>query len=454
MKLQTKLTLASAGVISSLGFILGGIAVASNEAVAIAGLDRVVDQGAEKIIGEKNDKIAAAFLVASEAGETLEVGYIDPSGQLSNLSTGADVIPTRPTTALLESATEVAVSITDATANYRMRAVQLSDGDWVVLAVSLESVESGRASSIAALGAATLGAVLLGALAITLITRRETRKIARLTAEAERIASGDLDHDLAPEAGASEVDQLSRALGEMVDSLQQAVTAERAAQERMQEFLGDASHELRTPLTVVRGYLEMISKPGLPADAVDRAHERMSSEIQRMERLIRDLLQIAELSEATSAIALIDEVDLSEVVETATDDLRVLQPNREVGAEVESGLRVAGREDLLRQLLANLFGNIARHTQGQDRVRVKLAGDGAWAQLDIEDAGPGLPDEAYDKGMDAFKRFDPSRSRENGGSGLGMSIIQGIVRTLGGTMRLSKSELGGLHTCIRLPLVD
>jgi signal transduction histidine kinase len=119
---------------------------------------------------------------------------------------------------------------------------------------------------------------------------------------------------------------------------------------------------------------------------------------------------------------------------------------------------VQGREDLLRQLLANLLGNIARHTSSTDAVRVRLVGavegSKAMVKLTIEDGGPGLPEVAYESEMDAFKRFDPSRSRENGGSGLGMSIIAGIVRSHLGSLKLSKSELGGLRTEIVLKRVS
>ena len=453
MKLQTKLTFASAGIISTLGLVVGGVAVISSEASGVAAIDKILLSGATTITEEKSDKLAAAFLVSSESGDLLEVGYLDPIGVLSNLSAGADVITRIPTNQQLDEASAKPTTIDTGSGAYRMRAIELSQGEWVLLAMSLEDVVAGRDRAIAGLSAATLSAVLLGALSIALITRRETRKIARLTSEAERIASGDLDHGFVAEAGSSEVDRLSHALETMVEELQQAVVTERAAQERMQGFLGDASHELRTPLTVVRGYLEMISKnESLPAEQRTRAYDRMASEIERMERLIRDLLQIAELSEATSAIAKIEEVDFSEVVSTSVDDLQALQPERQVEKSIEGELVVFGRNDLLRQLLANLLGNISRHTAIQDRVRVVFKADGAWAQLDIEDAGPGLPDDAYGQGIDAFKRFDPSRSRENGGSGLGMSIISGIVKTLGGTLELQRSELGGLHTRVRLPL--
>lgn len=453
MKLQTKLTLASAGIISTLGLVVGGVAVVSSEASGVAAIDKVLRTGATTIIEEPTDKLAAAFLVSSESGDLVEVGYLDPTGVLSNLSASADVIAKVPSNQQLDAASAKPVTIEAEAGAYRMRAIELTQGEWVLLAMSLEDVIVQRDRAVAGLSAATLSAVLLGALSIALITRRETRKIARLTTEAERIASGDLDHEFIAEAGSSEVDRLSHALETMVEELQQAVVTERAAQERMQGFLGDASHELRTPLTVVRGYLEMISKnDSLPAQQRSRAYDRMASEIERMERLIRDLLQIAELSEATSAIAKIEEVDLSEVVSTSLDDLRALQAERHIEANVDRGLVVFGRDDLLRQLLANLLGNIARHTAVSDAVRVGLHAEASWVVLEIEDAGPGLPQEAYGQGVDAFKRFDPSRSRENGGSGLGMSIISGIVKTLGGTLELQQSELGGLHTRVRLPL--
>lgn len=457
MRLQTKLTIATTSVIAVVGAAIGVVGVATIERTALQSIDQTLNT-AVLTIENNPDKLEAALLASSIAGDSLQVALLDSAGTLTTLSINDSTIQGLPNASQLTTAESKPVNISGAQdAGYRLMVVPINEADYkqILLAVSLSDVASGRDSTFTLTAELTLLAILIGGLANVLIVRRQTRKIARLTAEAKRIADGDLEHELVAEAGSSEIDQLSKSLQNMVESLKQAVRVEQAAQERMQEFLGDASHELRTPLTVIRGYVELLEKSkDAPAEQRERAFERIHAEIKRMETLIRDLLQIAELSEATATMVQLEEVDLSEVVQTSVDDLRALSPARQITVSVEPGLRVSGREDLLRQLLANLLGNIARHTGASDAVRVTLAGmpDGL-VKLTVEDAGPGLPESAYTGELDAFKRFDPSRSRENGGSGLGMSIIAGIVRSHLGSLKLSKSELGGLRTEITLQRV-
>jgi K+-sensing histidine kinase KdpD len=104
--------------------------------------------------------------------------------------------------------------------------------------------------------------------------------------------------------------------------------------------------------------------------------------------------------------------------------------------------------------LANLFGNIRRHTSSTDSVEVHLLNHGSEVVLSVDDSGPGLAPEAYERGINGFERFDPSRSRDNGGSGLGMSLMAGIAGKHNGTIRLMPSKLGGLRTEVRLPIAN
>jgi two-component system OmpR family sensor kinase len=152
------------------------------------------------------------------------------------------------------------------------------------------------------------------------------------------------------------------------------------------------------------------------------------------------------------------------MVSAAVEDLKVLQPKRKVIAAIDQNLVIAGSNEYLSQLVANLFGNIRRHTPDDARVSVSLSAiDGGDAPgsaagqaasgiiLTVDDGGPGLPAESYARGISAFQRFDDSRSRESGGSGLGMSIMAAIVRQHGGRIDLNQSPLGGLQTVIFLP---
>jgi two-component system OmpR family sensor kinase len=208
----------------------------------------------------------------------------------------------------------------------------------------------------------------------------------------------------------------------------------------MQQFVGDASHELRTPLTVIKGYNELLTNPSISEEQRSRAVERVRREIDRMDLLVADLLLSAEVREAPEHLN--TRVELSALVEARVDEFSHDHPERVLSHDITRGLAVRGREDLLDRLLVNSFSNIIRHTPGDTEVRVTLRADGSRAVMCIEDAGQGLPE--YGVRPQRFRRFDQSRSRETGGSGLGMSIMADIAEGLGGAMSTSQSSLGGL----------
>jgi K+-sensing histidine kinase KdpD len=212
---------------------------------------------------------------------------------------------------------------------------------------------------------------------------------------------------------------------------------------RMQEFLGDASHELRTPLTVIKGYVEMLSKGQISApEDQARAFNRVTGEIGRMETLIRDLLLLAELGE--SAEGEMEEIELSEILKAHADDFATLHPDRNVAVDIARDVKIVGLREYISRFIQNALNNIDRHTDAGVPVRISLIQKGRSIVLEIADGGKGLPESAYREKVRSLNRFDKSRSRESGGSGLGMSIMAAVVGKLRGELRLQKSDLGGL----------
>jgi two-component system OmpR family sensor kinase len=220
---------------------------------------------------------------------------------------------------------------------------------------------------------------------------------------------------------------------------------------RMQAFLGDASHELRTPLTVIKGYVEMLSKGLMDEEAdKDRAFSRVNTEIARMETLIQDLLLLAELGESAQRESGV--IDLSELVTSHGEDFATLNPNRKVTIAIDGDIRIFGVLDYFSRFLQNALNNITRHTEREIEVSISLNKSGKHAILTIEDGGSGLPESAYREKIQSLNRFDKSRSRESGGSGLGMSIMAAVISKSGGELTLRKSALGGLAIVAELPL--
>lgn len=208
-----------------------------------------------------------------------------------------------------------------------------------------------------------------------------------------------------------------------------------SAAKAMQEFIGDASHELKTPLTVIRGYSEILSSS---AEQSDKYAKRINEESLRMNKIIDQLLKIAALDEGHREQPVA--IDIAEYLKSHIEDLLVLQPNRQI-TFISTPLNIKAPYDLVDNLLGNVITNARVHSPADAPIQFVIDGK----KVIIEDGGPGLK-EMPDK---PFKRFDSSRSRETGGSGLGMSLIQKSAKELGAKLTFGKSELGGLKVEIQ-----
>jgi signal transduction histidine kinase len=450
LKLQTKLTLATASIITAVSVSIGGASVLAIQNSETNRIDSLLSAAVETIQTEGEDPLTAALFAAGQSDIGLTVALVDINGELVVLAESLANIDSVPSAEVLAESQAEAISI-DEGGEYRLRTIALPDNEFLVLATSLTAINEARVANLQLLLWFVLGSIILGAGLIALFIRRDMKKVSNLIHLATEIAEG-AKHIKLPDAGGSnaEIDELTRALGHMVDALQHSLWVERDTQQAMQNFLGDASHELRTPLTVVKGYVELLSTQNMDEEQRARAFDRVNSEVVRMEALINDLLLLAELGESKPVDA--GSVNLSDLVLAAVEDLKALQPERSVRTSVEVGVSMHGTAELIQQLVSNLFANLRRHTPADTRVSVSLSKTDNQATLTIDDAGPGLPAESYARGINHFQRFDASRSRESGGSGLGMSIMAAVVRQHGGTIELNPSPLGGLQTVINLPL--
>jgi two-component system, OmpR family, sensor kinase len=381
---------------------IGGITVKHSLDVEIQEIDQSLSVVALSAYENPGQAVGAALFAIEQSNldATLTLLARDGSETLINEST-LDY-PGAPELTEVEKAVRSPIRVSAETP-FRIRTVPLEGGDFIIIALSTSEIDANFISDLQYLALVTLILNSFAAGLLFLYFRRERR------------------------------------------------TADSASLARMQEFLGDASHELRTPLTVIKGYVEMLSKDQLtvPADK-SRAFSRVGSEINRMETLIQDLLLLAELGE--SGARDIETIDLSEIVTAHGTDFTTLNSDRAVGLQVTPGLFIVGSRDYISRFIQNALTNIVRHTGAHDAVRITLVKSGKQIELKIEDSGPGLPDSAYREDVRSLNRFDKSRSRENGGSGLGMSIMSAVIEKLEGKFSLRKSELGGLAIVAQLPI--
>lgn len=451
MRLQTRFALIAGAITTLISLSIGYFAISTAFTSEIQRVDSVITGVLTQL--DERDPLSSAVFLADESDSQLIVALVDSSGELITVRASADG-------QFLEATEAMARKVLGRTGTigeefrYRARTFELGQNSYLVLAVPIRELEGNRVRNIERLALFLIIALLLAFGATRALTRPDIRKIERLANRAREIASGRNWSEEVTEKGNSEVDDLSKALNQMVRYLQNALESERSNSRKMQEFVGDASHELRTPLTVIKGYVELLGgSEVLAPDARKRALERLGSEILRMERLISDLLLLAEIGEAQQR-KLEDAVNISEIVRIHISDLKLLEPGRTIEDSITPEVFILGSLPHIQQLVANIFSNIRRHTPDNAPVYAHLMYEGEGVRLIVGDGGPGLPERAYQSGIQQFQRFDSSRSRESGGSGLGMSIMQAIVGEHKGTMRLQESNLGGLEVNIYFPLSE
>jgi signal transduction histidine kinase len=281
------------------------------------------------------------------------------------------------------------------------------------------------------------------------------RPVEALRRGAADISGRNLDERLpVPQAG-DEISRLAATLNDMLDRID-------ASRRRQRSFVSDAAHELRSPLASIRTQLEVAQRTG----DWDQTVPDLLAEVARLARLVNDLLLLARLDEGRAGDARPAEpVELGELAA----DLAGRYATARVPVQVDRPalpLRVHGDPDGLRRLVTNLLDNAIRHAESRVSVRVaaedcqddglRAAGrraEGRWAQLTVQDDGPGIPVADRERVFDRFARLDDARGRDAGGSGLGLPIARNLARAHGGTLTLDDAT-PGVRAVLRLPLPE
>lgn len=446
MRLRTRLTAALVTVATIGTLLLGGVSISEVRKSRIDAIDRTLLAVATQVAANPADPVAAAMLTVDQSPSALALGFVAKGTSFTWLRDLPDTVVPMPTAAERRNAMQHGI---DMHGGFRLLTIQLEDGAKLFAVASLDDVNTQTDFDVAFLATFWLVLSLLMGVVIRVLVRRDVREIEHLVTLASKVAEGADTITIPESARATEVGDLAAALRVMVTSLREAVVVEQTANQRMQEFLGDASHELRTPLTVIKGYLELLERDVEPEQR-ERAMHRMRAEALRMELLINDLLLLAEIG--TPAPELLESIDLTTMVRELVEDLCELQPGRPVESSIGAQVTIRAVPSHVHRAISNAMANIRRHTSATDPVRLALQRDVTVARLIIEDGGPGLSDEMYTRGIAHFQRFDRSRSRGTGGSGLGMSIISAVMEESGGQVRIERSELGGLRMEYTFPL--
>ena len=283
-------------------------------------------------------------------------------------------------------------------------------------------------------------AVLLALLAAGSVLR----PVRKLRDTARRLADGDLDAR-SPPRGADELADLTVTINRMAESLQASMSEMRRMQADAKRFAADASHELRTPLSTLAAVVEVLAATtdGMEPEARESAQLAIT-EIHRLMRLVEDLLEVSRFDAGTARL-LLEEVDLAEAVWHC---LRARDWARQVELVAEPGVRLRLDRRRLDVIVANLVGNALRH--GAPPVRVQVLAIGPNVEIEVTDAGPGLPERVLPHVFDRFYKHDAARARTPG-SGLGLAIALENARLHGGDITAGNVPGGGARFLVRLP---
>ena len=295
------------------------------------------------------------------------------------------------------------------------------------------------------------GSILLALLAVggRWLISRGLAPLDRMASTADMITSrGDLTARMPDPGDHAEAGRLAGAINTMLDRIQQAFRARWQSEQKVRQFAADASHELRTPLTTIRGYAELYRQGALGEDRLPNAMRRIEQEADRMSSLVAELLELARLDRDSSLD--LTETDLSALVADAVEDARAVEPNRPVRASTPASLVVVADEPRIRQVLANLLGNIREHTAPGTPVAVRLSAAGQGALLEVTDSGQGMDAEAAARAFDRFYRGGHN-GKDGHGSGLGLSIVQAIATAHGGHAMLRSAAGAGTSVQVWIP---
>ena len=303
-------------------------------------------------------------------------------------------------------------------------------------------IHGAQESFIATNWCITAVVTLLGGVLAYFLSGRALNPLRAFTSQVERVQPNNLSDMKMAEDVLPEFRQFSKSFNQMLDRLDEGFAAQR-------QFTGNAAHELRTPLALMQAQLELFSTehPKVLPETADFLL-LLREQTERMTQMTKTLLEMSELR----TVPCNDRIEIAPMIEEVFADLTPLAEKNGIILESTGDGTMTGSDTLIYRLLFNLTENAIRYNRPDGIVRITVTEEEKRLIIRVSDTGCGVPEQYRESIFQPFFRVDKSRSRENGGVGLGLSLVWEIVTLHGGEVRVEESSEKGTTIAVKLPL--
>ena len=303
-------------------------------------------------------------------------------------------------------------------------------------------IHGAQESFIATNWCITAVVTLLGGVLAYFLSGRALNPLRAFTSQVEKVQPNNLSDMKMAEDVLPEFRQFSKSFNQMLDRLDEGFAAQR-------QFTGNAAHELRTPLALMQAQLELFSTehPKVLPETADFLH-LLREQTERMTQMTKTLLEMSELR----TVPCNDRIEIAPMIEELFADLTPLAEKNGIILESTGDGTMTGSDTLIYRLLFNLTENAIRYNRPDGIVRITVTEEEKRLIIRVSDTGCGVPEQYRESIFQPFFRVDKSRSRENGGVGLGLSLVWEIVVLHGGEVRVEESSEKGTTIAVKLPL--
>jgi len=287
----------------------------------------------------------------------------------------------------------------------------------------------------------TAAVTLLGGLLAYFLSGRALKPLRDFTSRVEKVQPNNLTDMKITEEVLPEFRQFSKSFNQMLDRLDEGFSAQR-------QFTGNAAHELRTPLSLMQVQLELFSAehPDVLPETADFLR-LLREQTERMTQMTKTLLEMSELR----TVPCTDRIEIGPLAEEIFADLAPLAEKKGIILESDGDGAMIGSDTLIYRLLYNLTENAIRYNRPNGKVRITVTDEDGRLVIRVADTGCGIPEQYRESIFQPFFRVDKSRSRENGGVGLGLSLVWEISALHGGEVRVEKSSEEGTTIAVKFP---